>query len=79
MKARFDRAVRLFGEDGSQLQPDEFFGIFDAFLTALAEAQHDNDACKRKREEDERRAKQDAEVIIIKHFNMSFCTPNTID
>ncbi|XP_026478989.1 disheveled-associated activator of morphogenesis 1 isoform X3 [Ctenocephalides felis] len=62
MKARFDRAVRLFGEDGSQLQPDEFFGIFDAFLTALAEAQHDNDACKRKREEDERRAKQDAEL-----------------
>ncbi|XP_061390121.1 disheveled-associated activator of morphogenesis 1 [Musca vetustissima] len=62
MKTRFDRAVRLFGEDGSVLQPDEFFGIFDAFLTSFAEAKADNDNLRKRQEEEEKRAKQDAEL-----------------
>ncbi|XP_054261118.1 disheveled-associated activator of morphogenesis 1 isoform X2 [Macrosteles quadrilineatus] len=62
MKTRFDRAVRLFGEDNSTIQPDEFFGIFDTFLVAFNEAKQDNENMKRKREEEEKRAKQDAEL-----------------
>ncbi|XP_030379502.1 disheveled-associated activator of morphogenesis 1 isoform X2 [Scaptodrosophila lebanonensis] len=62
MKTRFDRAVRLFGEDGSVLQPDEFFGIFDSFLGAFAEARHDNESFRRRQEEEEKRAKQEAEL-----------------
>ncbi|XP_067637402.1 disheveled-associated activator of morphogenesis 1 isoform X2 [Eurosta solidaginis] len=62
MKTRFDRAVRLFGEDGSVLQPDEFFGIFDTFLTAFAEARQDNENLRKRQEEDEKRAKQEAEL-----------------
>lgn len=62
MKTRFDRAVRLFGEDGSVLQPDEFFGIFDSFLAAFAEARHDNESFRRRQEEEEKRAKQEAEL-----------------
>lgn len=65
MKTRFDRAIRLFGEDGSVVQPDEFFGIFDAFLTAFMEARQDNDNFKKRQEEEEKRAKQEAEVISI--------------
>lgn len=65
MKTRFDRAVRLFGEDGSVIQPDEFFGIFDQFLTSFMEARHDNENFKRRQEEDEKRAKQEAEVCIV--------------
>lgn len=62
MKTRFDRAVRLFGEDGTVIQPDEFFGIFDQFLISFLEARHDNENFKRRQEEDEKRAKQEAEV-----------------
>lgn len=65
MKTRFDRAVRLFGEDGSVVQPDEFFGIFDSFLNAFHEARQDNENFKKRQEEDEKRAKQEAEVNTI--------------
>ncbi|XP_023309444.2 disheveled-associated activator of morphogenesis 1 [Lucilia cuprina] len=62
MKTRFDRAVRLFGEDGAVLQPDEFFGIFDTFLTTFAEAKQDNENLRKRQEEEEKRAKQEAEL-----------------
>ncbi|KAL5278203.1 DAAM2 family protein [Megaselia abdita] len=62
MKTRFDRAVRLFGEDGSVLQPEEFFGIFDNFLVGFAEARQDNENFRRRQEEEEKRAKQEAEM-----------------
>lgn len=62
MKTRFDRAVRLFGEDGSVIQPDEFFGIFDSFLNSFTEARQDNENFKKRQEEEEKRAKQEAEV-----------------
>lgn len=60
---KFDRAVRLFGEDSAGVQPDEFFGIFENFLHALSEARQDVENMKRKMEDDERRAKQEQEVI----------------
>lgn len=62
MKTRFDRAVRLFGEDGSVIQPDEFFGIFDTFLVAFLEAKQDNENFRKRQEEEEKRAKQEAEL-----------------
>lgn len=61
---RFDRAVRLFGEDGSVVQPDEFFGIFDGFLVAFVEAKQDNENFRKRQEEEEKRLKQEAEVRI---------------
>ncbi|XP_072154461.1 disheveled-associated activator of morphogenesis 1 isoform X3 [Bemisia tabaci] len=62
MKTRFDRAVRLFGEDNSTIQPDDFFGIFDHFLSSLNEARHDNENMKRRREEEEKRMKQEVDL-----------------
>lgn len=62
MKTRFDRAVRLFGEDGSVTQPEEFFGIFDTFLMAFSEARQDNENFRKRAEEEEKRLKQEAEV-----------------
>lgn len=58
----------MFGEDGSVVQPDEFFGIFDAFLTAFMEARQDNDNFKKRQEEEEKRAKQEAEVNVENVF-----------
>lgn len=60
---RFDRAVRLFGEDGSVIQPEEFFGIFDTFLMAFSEARQDNENFRKRAEEEEKRLRQEAEVI----------------
>ncbi|XP_001947056.2 disheveled-associated activator of morphogenesis 1 isoform X1 [Acyrthosiphon pisum] len=62
MKTRFDRAVRLFGEDNSTIQPDDFFAIFDSFLTALYEARQDNSSVKKRREEEEKRLRQEVEL-----------------
>lgn len=61
-QTRFERAVRLFGEDPNNTQPDEFFGVFDSFLSSFAEARHDNENMKRRHEEEEKRAKQEAEL-----------------
>lgn len=54
----------MFGEDSAGVQPNEFFGIFENFLQALAEARQDVENMRKKIEEDERRAKQEQEVRI---------------
>jgi hypothetical protein len=72
---QFDRAVRLFGEDNSTIQPDDFYGIFDAFLTAFIEAHQDNENMKRRREEEEKRAAQEAEVSILASLWMNTFFP----
>lgn len=61
-QTRFERAVRLFGEDPATSQPDEFFGIFDTFLTAFMEARQDNENLRKRQEEEEKRAKQEADL-----------------
>ncbi|KAF7648127.1 hypothetical protein LDENG_00161540 [Lucifuga dentata] len=60
-KQLLGEALRYFGEDSSKLQPDEFFGIFDSFLTAFSEAQQDNENMRRRKEEEEKRALMEAQ------------------
>merc|ERR1712110_529291 len=60
MKARFDRVCRLFSEDPTTTQSDEFFGTFDYFITSFEEARQDNESVKKKKEE-EKIAKQHQE------------------
>jgi dishevelled associated activator of morphogenesis len=47
------------------VQPEEFFGIFDVFLTAFSEARQDNENFRKRAEEEEKRLKQEAEVRLI--------------
>lgn len=54
--------MRLFGEDNSTIQPDDFFGIFDTFLTSFNEAKHDLENIRKRRDEEEKRSKQEVEV-----------------
>lgn len=61
MKQRYETVVKMFGEDPCQVQPDEFFGIFDSFLLSFSEARQDNVTFQRKKEDEEKRAKQEAE------------------
>lgn len=59
---KLEKALKHFGEDLSKLQPDEFFGIFDSFLTSFNEAKQDNENLARRKEEEERRALMEAQV-----------------
>jgi dishevelled associated activator of morphogenesis len=55
---------RLFCEDPVTTQSDEFFGIFDHFITCFQEAKMDNENARKKREEEEKIAKQHQEVYL---------------
>ncbi|XP_077621138.1 disheveled-associated activator of morphogenesis 2 isoform X2 [Crocuta crocuta] len=57
---KFSKALMHFGEQDSKMQPDEFFGIFDTFLQAFSEARQDLEAMRRRKEEEERRARMEA-------------------
>ncbi|KAM9234485.1 disheveled-associated activator of morphogenesis 2 [Dugong dugon] len=59
-KDKFAKALMHFGEQESKMQPDEFFGIFDTFLQAFLEARQDLEAMRRRKEEEERRARMEA-------------------
>ncbi|XP_037375552.1 disheveled-associated activator of morphogenesis 2 [Talpa occidentalis] len=57
---KFSKALTHFGEHDSKMQPDEFFGIFDTFLQAFSEARQDLEAMRKRKEEEERRARMEA-------------------
>ncbi|KAK1893779.1 Disheveled-associated activator of morphogenesis 1 [Dissostichus eleginoides] len=61
-KQVFGKALVRFGEDTSNMQPDQFFGIFNTFLTAYSEAQQDNENMARRKEEEERRELLEAQL-----------------
>ena len=67
---QFDRVCKLFCEDPATSQSDEFFGVFDIYITSMSEARAENDSIKRKREEEEKIAKQHQEVIISLFLNL---------
>ena len=62
MKSKYSEVVRLFGEDPSSVQPDEFFSIFDAFLTSFNDAKNEIDSIQKRRKEEMERQKE-LEVI----------------
>ncbi|KAJ8274874.1 hypothetical protein COCON_G00094990 [Conger conger] len=61
-KELFQKALRHFGEDAGKMQPDEFFGIFDQFLQSFADAKLENENIRRRKEEEERRARMEAQL-----------------
>ena len=54
----------MLGDDPSTAQPDEVFGIFDAFLISMGEARQENLAIRKRKEEEERRVLQEIEVRL---------------
>ncbi|KAL4238139.1 Dishevelled associated activator of morphogenesis 2 [Mactra antiquata] len=56
MKQKYEYCQKCFGLGESTSQPDEFFGIFDSFLSAMSEARCENERIKRQKEEEEKRA-----------------------
>lgn len=62
MREKFERSLKLFGEEPRKMQPDEFFGIFDLFLSSFGEAKADNDRFRRQKEEDEKRQRLESQM-----------------
>lgn len=62
-KELFAKALSHYGEDSSNIQPDEFFGIFDSFMTSFSDAKQDNDNMIKRKEEEEKRALMEATVL----------------
>ncbi|PWA16609.1 hypothetical protein CCH79_00004445, partial [Gambusia affinis] len=60
-KDLFVKALTHFGEDSSKQQPDDFFGVFNTFLSAYSEARQDNEDMARRQEEEEKRALAEAQ------------------
>ncbi|XP_037550926.1 disheveled-associated activator of morphogenesis 1 [Nematolebias whitei] len=61
-KDLFSKALRHFGEETSNPQPDDFFGIFSTFLTMSSEVRQDNEDMVRRREEEEKRTLMEAQM-----------------
>ncbi|KAG8547548.1 hypothetical protein GDO81_028046 [Engystomops pustulosus] len=57
---KFTKTIKHFGESEGKMQPDEFFGIFDTFLQSFSEAKQDLENMRKKKEEEERRARMEA-------------------
>lgn len=70
---QFVKALKHFGEDPSNLQPDEFFGIFDTFLTTFSEAKQDNLNMARRKEEEQKRALMEAQVSRWSQILLTGC------
>ncbi|XP_047677118.1 disheveled-associated activator of morphogenesis 2 isoform X3 [Tachysurus fulvidraco] len=59
-KDKFAKSLKHFGEEQVNMQPDEFFGIFDTFLQSFNEARQDLENMQRRKEEEEKRARMEA-------------------
>ncbi|XP_075451498.1 disheveled-associated activator of morphogenesis 2 isoform X3 [Ascaphus truei] len=57
---KYAKAMKHFGETEGKMQPDEFFGIFDTFLQSFTEAKQDLENMRKKKEEEDRRARMEA-------------------
>ena len=59
---QYEKVLKAYGEECQRVQPDEFFLIFDTFLTSFSEARVDNLRIKKQQEEEERRARLEQQL-----------------
>ena len=64
MLRQFDSVTRWFAEESRASEADEFFGIFDAFLTSFSTAHIENDRFRREKEIEEKRLKVESQVRV---------------
>ncbi|XP_041351931.1 disheveled-associated activator of morphogenesis 2-like [Gigantopelta aegis] len=77
MKQKYETMLKAFGEEPA-VQPDEFFGIFDTFLTSFSDARLENEKMRKQKEEEEKRAKMEEKLkkerekrLMLKRGGMS--------
>lgn len=62
MKQKYEACQKYFGITDGSSQPDEFFGVFDMFLTSMRDAKLENERIKKQKEEEEKRAQQEEKL-----------------
>ncbi|CAL1531259.1 unnamed protein product [Lymnaea stagnalis] len=55
MKQKYETILKAFCEDPKQIQPEDFFGCIDTFVTGMVDARHENEKFKKQKEEEEKR------------------------
>lgn len=58
---QYEMTLKAYAEE-NKMQPDDFFGVFDLFLTSFADARLENEKMRRQKEEEEKRAKIEEQV-----------------
>ncbi|KAF9911611.1 Dishevelled associated activator of morphogenesis 2 [Lobosporangium transversale] len=69
MEAAYKQCVKFYGEDSTNMKPDEFFGIFKTFSTSFEKAREDNQKQQEKqaqREKAKTAAKARQEQMAVK-------------
>ena len=54
------------------MQPDEFFKIFDNFISSMTDAKEENERIKKQKEEEERKAQLEEKVRKFRTIMQSF-------
>ncbi|XP_038047019.1 disheveled-associated activator of morphogenesis 1-A-like [Patiria miniata] len=62
-KEKIAKCIKQFGEDPAKTTAEEFFSTFDSFIQAFIEAKIDNENMRKKQEEEEKRARIEAERV----------------
>ena len=62
MKEKYEKAAKAFAEDPKSVQPDEFFSMFDAFVTSFMDAKEENARFKREKEQEAKRIKAEEKM-----------------
>ena len=74
---QYEKVCKSYGED-PKIQPDEFFGIFDLFLTSFMEANLENDRLRRQKDEEEKRAKMEEKVSWARSLHQRHIIKGTL-
>ena len=61
---QFERATRFFAEEGRSVDADDFFGMFETFLTSFAASRLELDRFAREKEVEEKRLQAEAQVRV---------------
>jgi hypothetical protein len=65
--------IGTLGDDPSTAQPDEVFGVFGVFLSSMEEARQENLTTKKRKDEEEKRLLQEAEVYTLFIVTIGVC------
>ncbi|XP_059163759.1 disheveled-associated activator of morphogenesis 2-like [Physella acuta] len=55
MKQKYETILKAFCEDPKQVQPEDFFGTIDSFVTGMIDTRHENEKFKKQKDEEDKR------------------------
>ncbi|XP_048259001.1 disheveled-associated activator of morphogenesis 1-like [Haliotis rufescens] len=78
MKTKYEMTLKAYAEE-NKVQPDDFFGVFDLFLTSFTDARLENEKMRRQKEEEEKRAKIEEQLKKEREKRLLLRRSSTLD